>query len=467
MFGDLEAPAPEFRQELRAVLPAGPEPSEIDMEAFHVAQFLCKPSGGTVRKPCAVQRFQPAEGVIRKELAPALVENGPQADARMIPQRPDRRVHRVQEVFPRGRIPVHPDVIPGPDSNCRQNRILEITVFAAVHHVLENDHAQAVAVVIELFRFDLDMLPQHIETERLHGPDIRFIAGRIGGRIQAVAPVALVQQAVKKIRFPVQAQARLAVDALNGKRPQRKIRFNPVPAGSNGEPVQVRVFRAPADRICYSDPGGSPDQGNPDAVQFDSPGIRALRGDFSVIPARMNGQGTDVLLRNWFNPYRLPDAGHRRVPHAAALFLLLSPGMPVGQVVGSRNGNLIHARADQFRDIRGKRKIAFLMGRSFLPVDPDSRFPADRTEMQQDPFSLPFLRQGEMPGIYHFTAVFHLQVYAGKQAFRAERNCDFRFFFPVGEFPFSVQAQPVLPGHLRTRIGIPWNAGQVFSGGCK
>ena len=178
MFRKLQGPAAEFRQELRAVLPAGPQFPEIDMQAFHVALFLGKPAGSAVDEPGIVQHFQPAVRVIRAELAPSLVEDGPEADTGMVPEQPDGSLHCVQEVLPGSRVPVEPGILPGLESGSRKDRVTEKTVFPAVHHVLENNHAEPVTVIVELFWLDLDMLSQHIEAEGFHGQNVFFITVR-------------------------------------------------------------------------------------------------------------------------------------------------------------------------------------------------------------------------------------------------------------------------------------------------
>ena len=136
----------------------------------------------------------------------------------------------------------------------------------------------------------------------------------------------------------------------------------------------------------------------------------------------------------------------------------------MGQIVDGSDRYFVFSFADQVCDIRGERKIALFMGNRFLPVNPDRCFPADSPEVKQDSLPLPFLRQGEVPGIHHFPAVFHLQVQTGKQAFRTERNPYFRFCPAAGKLPLSVQAQPVFPYQLRTWVRIPGSTGQRFSG---
>ena len=464
MFRVFEAPAAEFRQELRAVFLSNPQGLEIDMQAFHVALPLFEPAGGAVDKPRGVQRLQAAVCVIRAELAPAFVEDRPQADAGMVSQQAHGFVHRFQEMLPGFRVPVQPGILLRSKSHSRQDRIPQETVFPAVDHILENHHAQAVAVVVELLRLNLDMLPQHVEAQALHGPDVRLITFRLCGRVQPVAPVPLVQQAVKEVRLSVEAQPRFSLHHADRQRPQGKVGLHPVRFRLHGEPVQARVFRTPVFGVLHPDVRLSPGQGIPHGFQFHRTRIRTLRGDLRGIPVRTDREGTDIPQRHRLQPHRLPDAGHRRVPHAAAFFLLLAPGMPVGKIVDGGDGELVFSLVHQLRDVRGERQVAFPVDRRAVPVYADHRHAAHRAEVQQDSHSLPAFRQDKAPGVRHLPAVFHFHFHAGKQAFRAEWHPDFRLRAPVFKIPFPVQAQPFLPHHLRPRIGVPRGAGKRFPG---
>ena len=201
------------------------------------------------------------------------------------------------------------------------------------------------------------------------------------------------------------------------------------------------------------------------AVQFDGSLRNAFDGDLRIIRAGPDRQGTDVLLRDRLEPDGLPDTGNRGVPHAAAVLFLLSPGMPVRQVVDGGDGQFVFAGTDQVRDIRAEGEIAFLMRGGFRAVDADDCLPADGAEMEQDPVALPFPGQDETPGVHHFPAVLHLQGQSGKQAFRTERNPDFCLCFTMEKIPFPVQAQPLPADQLRPGINIPGNPAQGFPGG--
>ena len=141
----------------------------------------------------------------------------------MIPELPDGRLHAVRKDAPRFGIGIQAFVAPLLKVQRRKHRVPHIAVHAVVDHVLKDDHAEPVAVVIEPVRLDLDMLAQRVEAERFHGKDVLLKPFGRRGRIQSVAPVTLIQKSVEDIRLAVQTQARDAADRLDRKRAQRKI----------------------------------------------------------------------------------------------------------------------------------------------------------------------------------------------------------------------------------------------------
>ena len=73
----------------------------------------------------------------------------------------------------------------------------------AVYHILPDEHAQLVAVVVKTLGLDFGVFAQHVEAELLHPRNIgdqRFIR-RCG--VEAFRPVALIQHTRLKIRFIV------------------------------------------------------------------------------------------------------------------------------------------------------------------------------------------------------------------------------------------------------------------------
>ena len=82
---------------------------------------------------------------------------------------------------------------------------------AAVYHVLPDEHADAVAVIIPAHRLDLDVLAEHVEAHVLHELDIEHhrVVARRG--VEPVGEVPLVKNAVLEIRPAVEKQPGNAV----------------------------------------------------------------------------------------------------------------------------------------------------------------------------------------------------------------------------------------------------------------
>ena len=188
---------------------------EIYMLAFHVACGAVEPAGGGVDKAGGVHLFQTVVHVFAVKLSPSFVEDGPAANRGMIPQLRDGFLHGAHKCLPRGGIPMEIPIGQLLQSYGGQSRIPEERIISVVHHVLEDDHAQPVAGVVEIRRLDLDMLAQHIESQILHGQDIVVVAFGRGGREDAVAEISLIQHAVEEIRLSVQAKAGDAVYFAN------------------------------------------------------------------------------------------------------------------------------------------------------------------------------------------------------------------------------------------------------------
>ena len=165
-------------------------------------------------------------------LAPALVEEGVQNNARMIMKMRQGLLAVGQEEIPpplRGRlVDGHQLAADGGDGG-----VPDVVVGAGVHEILEYQHAQPVAVVVKPLGFDLDVLAQGVEAQLLHGPDIKGIALGAAGQEQTVGPVALVQKAVEEGRLPVQADPGDALHDLSRNGAQGEVSFHSVCAISH------------------------------------------------------------------------------------------------------------------------------------------------------------------------------------------------------------------------------------------
>ena len=117
---------------------------------------------------------------------------------------------------------------------------------AAVYHVLTDDHAQTVAVIVPPCTFYLNVLAQHIKAQFFHRPDIikECLVG--GGSIESVRPVSLVQNSHEKIGLVIQAKYRFACGLFNGITAQGKIAFYPVIVKGYLYIIQEGLFGTPA-----------------------------------------------------------------------------------------------------------------------------------------------------------------------------------------------------------------------------
>ena len=73
---------------------------------------------------------------------------------------------------------------------------IHIIRFAPVYHILPDEHAKAVTVVIPAHRLQLAVLAQQAEAALLHSFDITYERLIAWGRIQSLRPVALVKHPI-------------------------------------------------------------------------------------------------------------------------------------------------------------------------------------------------------------------------------------------------------------------------------
>ena len=153
--------------------------------------------------------------VCRVELAPALVEGDPRADARAAVELGDhlgelsivaRASHRV------GAGELFIVVVLAVDTSDKGRGDREKVIFsAAVYHVLPDEHAEAVAVIVPAHGLDFDVLAEHVEAHVLHELNIehhRVVARR---SVESVREVSLIEHAVLEIRSAVEQQPGNAV----------------------------------------------------------------------------------------------------------------------------------------------------------------------------------------------------------------------------------------------------------------
>ena len=220
--------------------------------------------------------------------------------------------------------------------HCGQSGIPQERVISVIDKVLENDHPQAVTVIVKLLRLHLDMLAQGIETKGLHLQNVLGIAFRAGWCEKSVTPIALVQKAMEEIRLPIETKAGDPLYFPDLQSSQRKVGGNNVLSRPDDTAVEIGVLRGPEAGRFQLHPRRSVFQ------RHLHHSLRCLDGDKPLQPLGMelrkigpglNMQTLYILPGNAFQPHRLPDTGNRRVPHSAPLAALFSIGQDAGAQV--------------------------------------------------------------------------------------------------------------------------------------
>ena len=133
--------------------------------------------------------------------------------------------------------------------------VTEKVIISVVDHVLKDNHAQSVAIIIELLGFHLDVLSQSIESQRLHGEDVFFVADGICGSEKTVAPIALIKKSVEKVRLSVETKPLDAIDFFAAQGTKSKVGLNGILTGLNCAFVKIGIFRGPQSGRCQFDSG--------------------------------------------------------------------------------------------------------------------------------------------------------------------------------------------------------------------
>ena len=142
-----------------------------------------------------------------------------------------------------------------------------------------------------------------------------------------------------------------------------------------------------------------------DAVRRLDAGAAAARGhrhaDSLIVEVRLDLERAHVLRRHRFQPHRLPDAGHGRVPDAARPPYLLPSRLlaVVGRIAHRDDQLLIAARSQLIGDVEGERIVSAPVLSHSRPVDIDDGFPVHRAEIQQQMAARSAVRGGEGPPV--------------------------------------------------------------------
>ena len=173
----------------------------IDVDVMHVADLHVVPAAGAVDQPARVVFLDPFGDAHGVELAPALVEDHPHDDARMIVPAVDHALELELELL--GRFGVR-----------LISPLTGATPRVAARHVLPDQQAELVAPVIPALRLDLDVLARQVEAEFLGDLDVvleRFI-GRRG--VEAVGPETLIERADLEDGLPLSRMRVMPLSSL-------------------------------------------------------------------------------------------------------------------------------------------------------------------------------------------------------------------------------------------------------------
>lgn len=191
--------------------------------------------------------FRDSDGI---ELPPALVEGHPHRKRNAVFEAADR-VRHLGEIFPPALLVGAGEefvvVVADMNADERQDSYRpEAVIRAPGNHVLPDEHALLVAVIVPAQRLDFDVLPYHVEAHGLHQLDIVFQRGVGGRREHPVRPVALVEHAGVEVGLVVEGEPAIAVPVRDdGELPHTEIGAHDVVADLDREVVQLGVFGRP------------------------------------------------------------------------------------------------------------------------------------------------------------------------------------------------------------------------------
>ena len=403
----------------------GPDPErvEIVVQGIHISPALIVPAAGLVHKAGTVQPADGLHGPGGIELPPALIEGHPAAHAGVALQGLYRGFQLPGIFFPaRFRFAAQQ----APEGPCirqaAEQRLEhvgqvghepELVGPAAVHHVLPDDEAQLIAVVIPALRLDLGVLAQKVEAQLFYGLQFPYHCPIAGRGVQALGPVALIQQAVEQDGLAIQAEAHDPVGIRHtAPLAQGKVAVDGVALlflslrGAHDQVVQKRRIRAPREEMLLRDVQGhlavpvglvaAPVLGNGHAPgPHHGPQVRRPAGQGSMgfhghgagIIVRGDGQLRDVVFRHTLQPDGLPDAALGRVEHPAGPEGLLAPGLHAGAggVLHRHPEPVMAGRVQRIGDIQRKGPVAAPVAPHQMAVDLHGAGIVHGPEVEQHP----------------------------------------------------------------------------------
>ena len=345
------------------------------------------------------------------------------------------------------------------DADGGQHRIHEEAVGAVIDHVLQHQHTQPVTGFVEGFRLHLDVLAKEVEAQLLHPQYVPVIFLRVFRQIDAVRKIALIQDTIEENGLPIEAKPLdAACIRLNADRAQGKIALHPILSGGHGQIVQGGAVRRPEAQVLLRNiQAAGALRGSPGDGGYFRPCQENLGGAPGGFGACLQSDACEVWgdfqalhsnLRNGLQPYRLPDAGHRSVPHTAPILSLLAVGIVVAQIVRGPEGEPVDSRLQKPFDAAVEGKVAALVVKCVHTVDEHPGDLIHSTEMEQYliPLRSKVLRQGKFRLIYQGVA--ERAPEAAEPALRAEGQGDGAAI----QRPSVQKGQEALPAELGAGI---------------
>jgi len=450
------------------------------MNTAEIPTFLVEPAAGMVYRTGGVffcHHFRDTGGI---ELPPALVERHPHSNGRHIVQ----MIYGVKTFL----FPAFPAFF---RTTGEQFIMIVLRVSghvgkqgghiaypghmiggAAADHILPYDHAQTITMVIPAQGLNLDMLPEHVESQSLCEANIIDEGFVAGSGHQSVGPVALIQNSVEEIGSVIQTKTQDPLGIFfHCEHTHGKIAFHGIVIGRQGKRIQPGMFRTPGLEVRgirhsgrsgggVGDTGGKrkgygcmgetegvllfgqfshaqPDRGivlrertiaggsiHPEIQLVKRFGRTQNEGYGSLVILRSDLIVDHIIFRDPFVPDALPDTTLGGVKHAAAGQSLLAPGgiTGVGQIPDfyiERNG----VCSDIFRNVQRKGKVAATVGAERLRTEKDGCLLIDCIKMQNAVHMVIFSgnffrRKRKFAMIPQILLRFQPSVYSGKQGFR-------------------------------------------------
>ena len=199
--------------------------------------------------------------------------------------------------------------------------------------------------------------------------------GIVGGGIQTIAPISLVEDTVHKNGLVVEGEDFLSIDGRCAEFPHTEVALYGIATRQiDGDIVQERVIGGPRTEIlvlnsqnCYTVLVRVLLCNHHAVLAYQHSRVCRVVGancnpHFLFVKQGGNPQGFDIVLHHRLHPHRLPDTALGGIPDAATLETLFSVSMVTGTgAVGDNDNQCILAIAQTVGDIAGKRQITALV----------------------------------------------------------------------------------------------------------